>query len=126
MIHAYNNHYFLLDIINNCNINEEIPNTYRGQPKEWNRYEYNSSVNAFKAFEDLIKNTNSTYIIISYNNKGIITIEKLELILKKYGELKKEIIEHKTYNRLTGLANYKRENKITTTNEFIYILKTFK
>ena len=33
---------------------------------------YNSINNAEYAFDELIKNTNSQYILISYNNTGII------------------------------------------------------
>ena len=40
----------------------EIPDTYRGQPKNWKKSKYNSFTNAKKAFEDLIKKTRSKFI----------------------------------------------------------------
>ena len=55
--HPYNIYYFLLDIISNWNINTEIPETYRGQPKNWEKSAYCSLKRAKEAFEDLIKNT---------------------------------------------------------------------
>ena len=38
--HPYNIYYFLLDIINDYNVNIEIPDTYRGQPKNWTKSNY--------------------------------------------------------------------------------------
>ena len=53
--HPYNIYYFLLDIINNWDTDIEIPETYRGQPKNWKKSPYCSFVKAKKSFEDLIK-----------------------------------------------------------------------
>ena len=72
----------MLDIIAEWNTNENIPNTTRGQPKKWTKSSYNSITHAKDAFDELIKNTNSEYILISYNNKGIIKQEVMENILK--------------------------------------------
>lgn len=124
--HPYSIYYFLLDIINNWELNIKIPNTNRGQPKNWIKSKYNSRVNAFDTFEDLIKNTKSKYILISYNNKGIIPLNELEIMLQKYGVLKRKNIEHKTYNRLTGIASYKIQTKKIKTIEVIYVLKKTK
>lgn len=122
--HPYNIYYFLLDIINDWNIDIEIPDTYRGQPKDWDKSNYNSKKKAFTTFENLIKNTKAKYILISYNNKGIIPLDKLETMLKKYGELTIKQLEHKTYNRLEGIASYKKQTKKVKTSEVLYILKT--
>ena len=120
--HPYHIYYFLLDIINNWNIKEEIPNTNRGQPKNWVKSKYNSFTNAEQEFEELIKNTKSNFIMISYNNGGIIPLDKLDKMLKKYGNLMKIPIEHKIYNRLRGIANYKRDGIDEGVKEFIWLL----
>lgn len=39
-----------------------------------------------QAFEDLIKNANVKYIIISYNNEGLLSTEELTTICKKYAK----------------------------------------
>merc|ERR1711991_160950 len=96
--HPYNIYYFLLDIINNWNTDLEVPDTYRGQPKNWEKSAYCSFKNAKESFDDLIKNTKSSFILISYNNKGIIPIPEMESILKKYGKLLKFPVEHNVYN----------------------------
>jgi adenine-specific DNA-methyltransferase len=120
--HPYHIYYFLLDIINNWNIKEEIPNTNRGQPKNWVKSKYNSFTNAEQEFEELIKNTKSNFIMISYNNGGIIPLNKLDAMLNKYGDLIKIPIEHKIYNRLRGIANYKRDGIDEGVKEFIWLL----
>ena len=76
--HPYSIYYFMLEIINNWDLNQEIPNTYRGQPKNWIKSKFNSFSNAESEFEKLITNINSKFIILSYNNKGIIPIKNIE------------------------------------------------
>lgn len=120
--HPYSIYYFLLDIINNWNTDMKIPETYRGQPKTWYKSAYNSFVKAETAFEDLIQKTRAKFILLSYNNGGIIPLPTLEKILKKYGTVTKRPVVHKTYNKLKGIANYKRQKKQKKITEFIWIL----
>jgi adenine-specific DNA methylase len=100
-----------------------IPDTVRGQPKNWKRSNYNSITNAKKTFEDLIKNTNSNYILISYNNTGIINPQDMNHILSKYGEVEKIELEHKTYNRYKGVNEKKRQKKDEKISEYLWLLK---
>tara|TARA_B110000305_G_scaffold231509_1_gene285100 strand:+ start:3893 stop:4993 length:1101 start_codon:yes stop_codon:yes gene_type:complete len=120
--HPYNIYYFLLNIINNWEINETIPNTYRGQPLNWIKSLYNSSTHAEQTLNDLIKFTKAKHIILSYNNGGIISLDKINKILKQYGSVDKIPITHKTYNRLKGISNYKRIKETQPIKEFIWIL----
>ena len=122
--HSYHTYYFLLDIINNWNIDEPIPDTYRGQPKNWVKSNYNSSTHAKKTFTELLENTYAKYIIISYNNCGIIPLDDLDKILDNFGEVIKIPIEHKTYNKLKGLSSYKRTGEYKDVKEFIWVIKT--
>jgi len=120
--HPYHIFYFLLDIINDWDINNDIPDTFRGQPKNWKNSPYNSIKNAEKTFENLIQNTKAKNIMISYNNNGIIPPNKLENILGKFGNLSKFPIEHKTYNKMKGIANWKRKEEKKKIKEMIYLL----
>ena len=43
---------------------------------------------AAQAFEELIKNANFKYIMLSYNDEGIIPIEEIKRIMSKYGKYK--------------------------------------
>lgn len=121
--HPYNIYYFLLDIVNNWDKTQEIPDTNRGQPKNWDKSRFNSYVHAKNAVKDLIENTRAKYLILSYSSSGIIPIIELEELLTDCGELTKVDIEHKTYNRLRGMSNYKRTKERSVTKELLYILK---
>ena len=120
--HPYNIYYFLLDIISNWNTNIEIPDTYRGQPKNWIKSSYCSLKKARETFENLIENTNSKFIMISYNSKGIIPLDEMDEILSKKGKVEKIPFVHNTYNRYVGIAKKKREKKEEKIKEFIWLV----
>uniref|UniRef100_A0A6C0C4M4 Methyltransferase n=1 Tax=viral metagenome TaxID=1070528 RepID=A0A6C0C4M4_9ZZZZ len=120
--HPYSIYFFMLDIINDWKTEQNIPDTNRGQPKTWFKSPYNSFTNAKKAFEDLIKHTRSKFILLSYNNGGIIPLSELESILGKYGKLMKIPVEHKTYHKLQGIASYKRKKEYEDVKEFLWLL----
>lgn len=120
--HPYCIFYFLLDIINNWNTQDIIPDSYRGQPKTWTKSHYNSSINAKKTFEDLISNTRSKYILLSYNSGGIIDLDSLDTILSKYGSVEKIPVDHKTYNKLKGISEYKRVQDKDPIQEYFWLL----
>ena len=120
--HPYNIYYFLLDIINKWDTDMEIPDTYRGQPKNWEKSSYCSFVKAKKSFDDLIKNTKANFIMVSYNNKGIIPLDEFDEILKKYGILYKIPVEHNVYNKMIGIAAKKRKKENKKVEEFIWLL----
>jgi len=74
--------------------------------------------------EDLIKHTNASYIVLSYNDGGIIPIPELDELLKNFASnIEKIPITHKTYNRLKGISNYKREKEYKPVKEFLYVIK---
>jgi len=120
--HPYSIYYFMLDIINDWDTGTQIPATTRGQPKTWKRSPYNSFTNAKAAFEDLIAHTKSKFILVSYNNGGIIPLDDLEEILMKYGVLQKIPVVHKTYNKYRGIASYKRKAAPTEVKEWLWLL----
>ncbi len=121
--HPYNIYYFLLDIINNWDKTIKVPSTNRGQPKDWKQSHYNSIKHAKDAFSELICNTNSKYILLSYNDGGIISIDDIDSILDKMGEVSKIPINHKVYNRLKGISNYKRKQEYKDVKEFLWLLE---
>lgn len=65
----------------------------------------------FNAFEDLIKNTNSRYIILSYNTEGLLSHDEIISILEKYG--KKNTVDYKfiDYKRYKNAQTNKNKNK---------------
>jgi len=116
--HPYGTNYFMLNQINRWDPTMEIPDNHRGQPDDWVRSKYNSFTDCASVFEELIRTIPATYTIISYNNEGILSEEKLTQILEKYGKLTKEEIVYPTYK---GCKNLKSRSKEVL--EYIWILK---
>ena len=114
----------MLDIINNWNTDVIIPNTNRGQPKNWVKSDYNSINKATEIFKQLINDIKAKFILLSYNNKGIIPIKEIETILKKKGKLYVFPLTHKTYNKMKGIAAYKRKEKWSDVKEFMWLVDT--
>jgi adenine-specific DNA-methyltransferase len=122
--HPYNIYYFLLDIINDWDKTLEIPDTNRGQPDTRTKSKYNSVVHAKVALTELIANTPAKYIMLSYNDGGIISIPDLDKLLAIHSKSVKKIpIDHKTYNRLKGISNYKRTTEYKPVKEYLYIIQ---
>ena len=84
---------------------------------------HNIFLKHFSCVNKIAQNTKAKYIIISYNNGGIIPIIELDHLLNDAGTVRKIPIDHKTYNRLKGISNYKREKDYVDVKEFLYILK---
>ncbi len=120
--HPYNIYYFLLDIINNYDTTIEIPDTYRGQPKNWIKSNYCSLKKAKSEFETLIHKTKAKFILVSYNNKGIIPIKDLDEILMKKGTLYKIPFENGAFNKYLGIAAKKRKKENTKLEEFLWLV----
>ena len=122
--HPYNIYYFMLDVINNWDKTTPIPATNRGQPNDRTKSLYNSSTKAKEALDDLLVNTKAKYIILSYNDGGIIPIAELDTLLAKHGRHVEKIpLDHKTYNRLKGISNYKRTQEYKAVKEYMYVVK---
>jgi adenine-specific DNA-methyltransferase len=116
--HPYGTNYFMLNILNRWDPEMEIPANHRGQPDDWTRSKYNSFSECKKVFEDLIKNIPASYVVISYNNEGILSEEQLTEILERYGEVTKEQIVYPTYK---GCKNLASRNKDVL--EYLWILQ---
>lgn len=73
---------------------------------------------AAKALEELIKNANFKYIILSYNDEGIIPIELIKKIMSKYGKYKCFGRKHKRFK-----ADNKRDYIKDFTIEYLHCLE---
>jgi len=115
--HPYGSNYFMLNIINEGKP-REIQNGVSGISKEWNRSAYNKRKIAEQAMDDLLKNTRAKFIVISYNNEGIIPIETFKSILSKHGTW---TLREQDYNTYRGSRNLKdRDIKV---KELLWILE---
>lgn len=115
--HPYGSNYFMLNIINGGKP-VEIQNGVSGIIKDWQRSDYNKVKPAIDAMHDLIKNTHAKYILISYNDEGIIPFKEFKKIMDSHGTW--ELLEQE-YNTYRGSRNLRqRSNKV---RELLWLLK---
>ena len=115
--HPYGSNYFMLNTILKNKITSNISKV-AGIPEDWNKSDYNKKNKALITFEQLINDIDSKYLIISYNNEGFISLEEMQTMLSKYGQLNTKEIDYITFR---GSRNLKNRNKHTT--EYIFTLK---
>lgn len=116
--HPYGSNYFMLNVI----ITNKVPDNISkisGIPIDWNKSDYNYKNTARKSIEDLIEKCSSktSYILLSYNNEGIIKQSEWKDILKKYPFTKYEI----NYDCFKGSRNLRERNKKVV--EIMYLIK---
>mgnify|MGYP001771669453 FL=1 len=117
--HPYASNYFMLNTIVDNKLGNNISKV-SGIPNDWNKSLYNKKNEISKVFENLINNIDSKYIIVSYNNEGFISLDEMQRILSKYGELKTREINYVAFR---GSRNLKNRSKHTI--EYIFVLKKF-
>ncbi len=115
--HPYGSNYFMLNVIANYERPEAISKV-SGIPVDWQRSAYNSHSSAVndmtKLLSDCLKK--SKYVLLSYNDEGIINKDDWKTIFEKYNVEKKEIV----YDTYKGSRNLKdRSNKVM---EIMYLI----
>lgn len=115
--HPYGSNYFMLNTIIENKIGNNI-STVSGIPNDWNKSVYNKKNEALSAFENLVNDIDSKYLIISYNNEGFITLDEMQTMLSKYGDLSTKEVD---YIAFRGSRNLNKRN--THTTEYIFVLK---
>lgn len=118
--HPYGSNYFMLNTIIENKVGHNI-STVAGIPDDWNKSAYNKKNEALTAFDELVRDIDSKYLIISYNNEGFISLEEMQTMLSKYGELTTKEID---YIAFRGSRNFRNREKNTT--EYIFVLKKWK
>lgn len=86
--------------------------------REYNRSKYCSVSSVKEEFECLIKNANFKYIFLSYNNEGLMSVEDVRRIMRKYGRYD---FAQTDYQRFKADSN--RFNKAESTVEYLHILE---
>lgn len=115
--HPYGSNYFMLNLVNNY-VKPNIVSKVSGIPNNWHRSNYNKKKEALKAMEDLCKNIESKYLIISYNSEGFITKSEMIKMLNSVGQV--DVLETK-YNTYRGSRNL--NNRSLYVNEILFIVK---
>lgn len=115
--HPYSSNYFMLNVIAT---NKEPDNisTVSGIPKQWNKSDFNYIARAVKSMKELIQLglSKSKYLLISYNDEGIISYTEWMKLLQPY-TFKQYTIPYNTYRGSRNL-----ENRSTKINEIMYLV----
>jgi len=103
--HPYGSNYFMLNIIATNQRPTEM-SAVSGIPVGWNKSEYNKKGGAVDAMKQLLQDglKVARYILLSYNNEGIITEEEWETLFQPY-EVKKYEIRYDAYKGSRNLKN---------------------
>lgn len=123
--HPYSIYYFLLDIICTWDKSVSIPETYRGQPKNWIRSDFNSTVGAREAIWKLVSEIPAKFVALSYYSAGIVSVPEIDEMLAELGDVERHTIPHNTYKKLYGIGSYKREKEPETAGcatEYLWVL----
>lgn len=118
--HPYGSNYFMLNVIAKNEEPVEISKV-SGIPNNWNKSNYNYHKNAVSSMKKLIEVglSKSKYLLISYNNEGIITSDDWNVLFSSYNVKKYEI----RYDTFKGCRNLKnRDDKVV---EIMYLVSIF-
>jgi adenine-specific DNA-methyltransferase len=105
--HPYGSNYFMLNVIAKNEEPSDI-SVVSGIPKNWNKSNYNKHKTAVESMKNLLARglSKSTYLLISYNNEGIIGDNDWVTLFEPYTVKKYEI----TYDTYKGSRNLKNRN----------------
>lgn len=117
--HPYGSNYFMLNVIAD-NIEPSDISKISGIPSNWKKSVYNTKRTAIQSMTELIKKCllKSKYVLLSYNNEGIITLDDWNIIFNEYNVVT-HTITHDTYKGSRNLKN--RSNKVI---EIMYLIST--
>ena len=119
--HPYGSNYFMLNIIAKNEEPVEISNV-SGIPTNWNKSNYNKHISAVESMKNLIASglTKSKYLLISYNNEGIINDNDWKKLFEPYSVKKYEI----KYDTFKGCRNLKERSDKVIEIMYLVSLKT--
>jgi len=116
--HPYGSNYFMLNILANKNETARIQAGVSGISADWKRSSYNKAGKAEEAMEELLARTPAKFILLSYNNEGIIPAERLKKLFGKFGS--HEVLDQE-YNTYRGSRNLRaRSIKV---KELLWVLR---
>lgn len=115
--HPYGSNYFMLNIIAENKEPDEV-SRISGIPKKWNKSNYNYYNSAIESMNKLLEDSvqKSKYVLLSYNNEGIINKDDWDKIFENYTVKKYEIM-YNAYRASRNLA--KRNDKVI---EIMYLI----
>lgn len=88
--------------------------------RAYNKSKYCSKAQVLNTFESLIRDAKFQYIVLSYNNEGLMSIETIEHIMKKYGHYQ---VFSKEYQRFQADRLENRNYLTNKTTEYLHVLR---
>lgn len=113
----YGANYHLLNTI--ARYDNFIPQGKTGL-RTYNKSEYCSKNKVLESFESLISNAKFEFILLSYNNEGLMSITEIKNIMKQFGDYD---LFSKKYQRFKADKEVKRNHKANDTMEFLHVLQ---
>ena len=87
--------------------------------REYKKSNYCSKIKVQESFEELIKEAQFKYIVLSYNNEGLMSLDSIREIMSKYGEYQ---VFAKKYHRFRADKKENRNYSADTTTEYLHML----
>ena len=115
----YNTNYHMLETIALYD-NPEIKGKTGVRVEPQKKSKYCLKKDAAGALEELVKNAKFRYLLLSYNDEGIIPLDEIERIFSKYGKYKRYERQHKRYK-----SDNNRKYLKDSTIEYIHCLEKF-
>ncbi|OYT15552.1 MAG: modification methylase [Bacteroidetes bacterium 4572_77] len=88
--------------------------------REYNKSKYCSKRSVSTEFEDLLKNAQFSYIFLSYNNEGLMSVEEVKQLMQKYGRYS---LEYTDYQRFKADKDSNRQHAANKTQEYLHVLE---
>lgn len=110
----YAANYFMLELIAEGWFNGNKPQIYGKtgmRPYEKQKSKYCQKNNVKEAFKDLIVNAKTKYILLSYNDEGLLSENDIMEILKKRGSVEVYYRSHRRYRSINQSKNDRNEVK---------------
>lgn len=115
----YDTNYHMLETIA-LNDNPKIKGKTGVREETTKRSKYCTKKDVETVFEDIIKNAKFKYILLSYNDEGIIPLNRIEEIMNKYGRYKRYEQRHRRFKADSSKnRNYDKDYTI----EYIHCLE---
>ncbi|MBE6201518.1 MAG: modification methylase [Rikenellaceae bacterium] len=87
--------------------------------REYNKSDYCNKTAVKKSFESLIADAKFKYIVLSYNNEGLMSIDTIRQIMSKYGRYQ---VFQKKHSRFRADKADNRNHLANTTTEYLHVL----
>ncbi len=87
--------------------------------RTYNKSNYCSKISVQDSFENLIADAKFKYIVLSYNNEGLMSVDTIKRIMSKYGQY---MVFQKGHSRFRADKVENRKHLADTTTEFLHIL----